>query len=127
MVTVSDLLGINFEFDPFGDPLAGLLDLDVPADQPASLPVHTVELDGLTITVIRIDRGGRQNHQLYAIDDTGWYLVADAQGLFVDALREIRLWRRYLAEGHTSRSGRLRIRTVAVPMFWWWPHERQGI
>ncbi len=100
MVTVSDLLGIDFELDPFGDPLAGLLDLDVPADQPASLPVHTVELDGLTITVIRIDRGGRQNHQLYAIDDTQWCLVA-ITGLFVDALREIRLWRRYLAEGHT--------------------------
>lgn len=94
---MSDLLDIDFE----ADPLAGLLDLDVPADVPASsLPVHTVELGSVTVTVIRVDLGGRDSFQVYAVSDESWALVS-IWGLFVDALREIRLWRLYLADGHS--------------------------
>jgi hypothetical protein len=88
-----------------GDPLATLLrDLpDLPAVPPESIPVHTIEVsDALTMTVIRVTNRGRQSHQLYAVDDQTWALVA-IFGLFVDALAEIRRWRRYLAAGGSLR------------------------
>ncbi len=97
---MSDLLGIDYEIDPFGDPLAGLLDLDVAAPAVmSSLPVYTLELEGLTLAVIRVDHGtGRESYQTYAVDDSQWAMVAMA-GLYVDALLQARAFRRYLAQG----------------------------
>lgn len=94
-------LSIDFEADPFGDPLAGLFDLDmgVPAAA-SSLPVHVTELgDTMTACVIRVD-GPNVTHQLYCVDDSTWSLVG-VFGLFMDALHEIRQWRRYIAAGGT--------------------------
>jgi hypothetical protein len=65
-----------------------------------SAPLHTVELRELTMTVIRVDNNGRDTYQLYAVDDTGWALTG-IFGLFMDALAELRRWRRYIAAGGT--------------------------
>jgi hypothetical protein len=93
---------IDFESDPSGDPLAGLFDLPNPdvAAEPTSTPVYTVELGPVTLTVIKVDFGGRDSYQVYAIDDESWSLVGYF-GLFTDALLELRTWRRFAADGHT--------------------------
>jgi hypothetical protein len=79
-------------------------ELGQPAHAPTltSIPVHTTELgDAITACVIRIDNGtGRDSYQLYCVDDTGWALTG-LFGLFVDALAEIRRWRRYVVAGGT--------------------------
>jgi hypothetical protein len=78
-------------------------ELGQPAHAPTltSIPVHTTELgDAITACVIRVDHNGRDSYQLYCVDDTAWALTG-LFGLFVDALAEIRRWRRYVAAGGT--------------------------
>lgn len=70
---------------------------------PVSIPVYTVELDGLTVTVIRVDLREQITYQLYVVDDSTWALVG-LFGLYVDVLAEIRTWRCYLAQGGTLRA-----------------------
>jgi hypothetical protein len=70
------------------------------AGLPTSLPLYAVELGPLTLTVIRVSLHGCDTFQTYAISDESWSLVAIC-GLYVDAVVEIRRWRRYVADGHT--------------------------
>lgn len=90
--------------DPLGDSLSDflrLIDLGTqaaPAEQASSLPVHTVELESLTLTAIRVEYGSTVSYQLYGVTDATWVLVG-IFGLFTDTLREIRQWRAYVAAG----------------------------
>lgn len=70
----------------------------------SSVPVWTVEVNGLIFTVILINSQGlRQQYQVYAVNSAveagpEWVMVA-LTGLYVDALAEIQRWRMYLAAG----------------------------
>jgi hypothetical protein len=50
------------------------------------------------ITIIKVTIDGRYRHQLYAIDERTWSLTG-IYTLYMDAMRELLRWRRYLDEG----------------------------
>jgi hypothetical protein len=101
-IDFNDFLATDGEFNDCVDILIAeaAAELDQPAPAPAltSAPLYTVELGELTMTVIRVDHNGRDTYQVYAVGDETWSMVA-LFGLFVDALAEIRTWRRYLFAG----------------------------
>ena len=58
------------------------------------------------LTVIRVTHNRRTRHQLYAVTDATWVLVA-VFGNYPDALSELLAWRRYLGRGGTVAAWQL--------------------
>jgi proteasome lid subunit RPN8/RPN11 len=63
-----------------------------------SMPLYTETVGEVALTVIRITADGRTRHQVYAITQVVWTLVA-IYGLYMDAMSEVLAWRRYLDGG----------------------------
>jgi hypothetical protein len=66
----------------------------------ASMPLFTERVGDVALTVIRVTVDGRTRHQVYAISEGSWALVA-IYGNYTDALSEVLAWRRYLGGGGT--------------------------
>ena len=72
-----------------------------------SMPIHTETINGeAALTVVRVTIDGRYRHQLYAITEGTWSLVA-IYGLYVDAMSELLRWKRYVAQGGTVAAWQL--------------------
>jgi hypothetical protein len=69
---------------------------------PTSATLHTVEIGGLLLTVIRAGWRQRDSYQLYACESGNWALVG-LFGLYTDALSEIATWRNFVAAGGSLR------------------------
>jgi hypothetical protein len=72
-----------------------------PFERVESMPLFTTLVGGeVALTVIRVTHKARTRHQLYAITEDSWALVA-IFGLYTDAMSEVLRWRRYLDGGGT--------------------------
>jgi hypothetical protein len=65
-----------------------------------SMPLYTDRVGDVVLTVIRVTHDGRTRHQVYAVTEGSWALVA-IFGLYMDAMSEVLRWRHYLAGGGT--------------------------
>jgi hypothetical protein len=65
-----------------------------------SMPLFTTMVGEVVLTVIRVTHDGRTRHQVYAVTEGTWALVA-IFGLYMDAMGEVLRWRRYLDGGGT--------------------------
>jgi hypothetical protein len=103
-----------FDFDgPVADLDGPVVDLDahlqaqfglgVPVE---SMPLFTERVGDVALAVIRVTHDGRTRHQVYAIAQGTWALVA-IFGLYTDAMSELLRWRRYLDGGGTVAAWQL--------------------
>ena len=78
-----------------------------PGRRVESLPLFTtLASNEVALTVVRVTVDGRYRHQLYAITEGTWSLVG-IYGLYTDAMSELLVWRRYLAQGGTVAAWQL--------------------
>ena len=72
-----------------------------------SLPLFTtLASNEVALTVVRVTIDGRYRHQVYAVTEGTWSLVA-IYGLYVDATSELLRWKRYVAQGGTVAAWQL--------------------
>jgi hypothetical protein len=71
-----------------------------------SMPLFTTLVGDVALTVMRVTIDGRYRHQLYAIDEGTWSLVA-IFGLYMDAMSELLRWRRFIGQGGTVAAWQL--------------------
>jgi hypothetical protein len=101
-----------------------VVDLDAPPARPhsqprcESMPLFTERVNDAALTIVRVTAQGRTRHQLYAVTEDSWTLVA-IFGNYTDALSELLRWRRYLEHGGTVAAWQLTHRDGIHP-------ERRG-
>ena len=71
-----------------------------------SMPLFTERIEDVALTVIRITHEQRTRHQVYAVTEGSWALVA-IFGNYTDAMSEVLRWRRYLDCGGTVAAWQL--------------------
>ena len=71
-----------------------------------SMPLFTERVGECAVTIIRVTHEGRTRHQVYAVTEGSWALVA-IFGCYTDALSEVLRWRRYLDSGGTVAAWQL--------------------
>lgn len=78
------------------------LKIQFPTGRVESLPLFTERVDDTenVLAVIRVTHNGRTQHQVYAITEAIWALVA-IFGNYTDAMSEVLRWRRYIDGGGT--------------------------
>jgi hypothetical protein len=77
-----------------------LLRRQYPGRHVDSFPLFTTLVSNVALTVIRCMIDGRITHQLYAVDRGTWSLTG-IYIIYLDALRELVRWRRYIKGGGT--------------------------
>jgi hypothetical protein len=77
-----------------------------PRRRTESLPLFSTIVGDVALVVIRVTIDGRYRHQCYAADEHTWSLVG-IFGLYMDAMRELLRWRRYIDRGGTVTAWQL--------------------